>query len=363
MNNQADFALFIIFPVIALIASCFSPALVPARRTETARTVIDARGKAVELQLPYRGSVIYSGIAMPDYLLVTQSPETLLDTFSFGGTRTSHSLLPKIYPQLSKVPVLVFERAQSIETMLLQKPSAVFTWTFETSQLERFGLPALGLKTASEADALKRTAIYADALGKTQRGQDVVQSYGERFQALAAELRPEQITNKKRVLMLNRNGGIISTPNGHSMVWRRAGLREAYPFPAMRGTVNFETVLNIDPDILLLSGNLTPQEILSQPEWRLLRAVRNNSMYALLPGIAGQAWNIVDLPFYARWLAELAYPERLPSSLRCLMRETYRDELDYEASDADLDEALGMEQNEGSRGYKAFAAESSRLKQ
>lgn len=112
--------------------------------------------------------------------------------------------------------------------------------------------------------------------------------------------------------------------------------------------------LRIDPDILLLSGDLTPGEIQAQPEWQVLRAVNNENLYSLPPGVADHPWNIVDLPFYSRWLAELAYPDRLRPRLRLLMRKTYREELGYEASEKDLDHALGIKENSRSRGYGRF---------
>ena len=146
----------------ALVLALTPPALhVPADIART-RYVTDARGVRVPLHEPFSGAAIYPGIVLPDFLLVTRDPHALLNTFAFLYRSTTSVLLDKIYPELPRVPVALYGRATSVETMLLQKPGAVLTWTFVAGRLDAVGLPAVGVATASEHDAMERIWLYAE---------------------------------------------------------------------------------------------------------------------------------------------------------------------------------------------------------
>ncbi len=343
MRNGFGPLVVVAFPVLALVIAVRPPML---------RQNSDAPLAAQPAQ-PFHGAAVYAGIVLPDLLLVTQNPATVLNTFAFKSGPTPPTLLDRIYPALARVPVAAYGRATSVETMLLQQPSAVLTWKYAAPALSAVGLPAVGVATASERDAMDRVRLYARLVNEPGRAGQLISAYRGGFAALASELKPEKIGHKQRILMLNLNGGFLSSNNGHAMVWHRAGLVEAQK--RSFGSIDEESVLAIDPDILILSGDLTLPAVEAMPGLQQLRAVREGRAYRLPPALAAFPWNIVDLPYYARWLAELAYPDRLAPALRPMLRDAYARQLSYHCTERDLDHALGVEENRGAKGYTRFS--------
>lgn len=337
--------LVLALPAMALIAALRRPALSPAShpaqnmRRETSSNLS-------------RGAAVFAGIVMPDLLLVTENPALLLNTFSFKPGPPAPTLLDRIYPDLRKVPVDPYGRAASVEALLQLQPSVVLTWSSAAPALLAVGLPAVSVAIATEEDAMERIRLYARLAGELGRAEELIDAYRRGFAGLQAELKPEQIARKPRILMLNLNGGILSSNNGHALVWRRAGLVEAQR--RSLGAIDEESVLAIDPDILLLTGDLSLRAVQAMPGLRHLRAVREGRAYRLPHGLAAFPWNIIDLPYYARWLAELVYPDRLAPALRPMLREAYLRELGYRCSSEELDRALDMEQNRDTAGYERF---------
>ena len=220
------------------------------------------------------------------------------------------------------------------------------------------GLPVLGLNTATERDALDRAHLYADALGIPERGNQLEENYRSGFADVEHDLAATSIASRKRVLMLNVGpDGRMSAPLGHALVWRRARLVDALAAKQAGTSIDREAVLRVDPDILLLSAGLSPQQLLNRPAWQSVRAVRERRLYRIPPGIAEHTWNIIDLPIYCRWMAEVAYPERMPRRLRAEMRQTYLREFGYRLSEVELDQALAVAENQGTKGYGRFAQE------
>jgi iron complex transport system substrate-binding protein len=139
--------------------------------------------------------------------------------------------------------------------------------------------------------------------------------------------------------------------------WGRGGARNALGADAFR--LDAERVLQIDPDVILLEGpwsKLPPAQFALDPRWSTLRAVREHRVYRQPRGLDGFMWNVIDNPLLSRWVAEVLHPDRVRPQLREMMRESYRSALGYSVTDAELDEALAMNENSGSAGYERFRA-------
>ena len=84
-------------------------------------------------------------------------------------------------------------------------------------------------------------------------------------------------------------------------------------------------------------------ELLAAIDITSLLGLRDRALIALMgytfarvgaAALAAFPWNIVDLPYYARWLAELAYPNRLAPELRPMLQDTYARQLSSTAPSA-----------------------------
>ena len=332
-----------------------------------ARAVTDARGRQVSIPLPFNGSVIYAGVVLPNYLLVTRDPTSIVDFPSFfrlGGLQDQ--LLGRVFPSFAgQRGGLVFNSGNgNIETMLREHPSALFTWYFLAEQFEAFGLPAVGVRnTQQESEIIDCVRLYAQAYGDPDRAEQLIRAAHARKAALAHELGTLSDAQKPRILALylsaeGKIGGAYSARFVVNVFWSRGGAQSAMTSDRDTVRVDPERILQLDPDVILLEGPaaMSPANFARQPQWSTLRAVKTHRVYRQPPGLDGFMWNIIDNSLYSRWVAELLHPERVRSALRAEMKATYLDALGYAASEADIDGALAMHDNAESAGYERFRA-------
>lgn len=159
--------------------------------------------------------------------------------------------------------------------------------------MERVGVPIVVLLTRSVGEILANIRLVAKVAGVPERGEQVAAGFEERLarvtQRVATAKAPSTVMITGRLgngLMLVAREG---TYTGDAIV--RAGGRFALPGTAPIAQVSPEAILNADPDILLWAGSDKDlHELIAQPGWADLRAVRTGRAYAvsrtelLIPG-------------------------------------------------------------------------------
>ena len=127
-------------------------------------------------------------------------------------------------------------------------------------------------------------------------------------------------------------------------------------FEAKVVRVQLEVLLKIDPDIIVLerTSDVTPQSFCADRRWKGLKAVQTRRVYTRPPGIAFTTTGILEFPLYARWLAELLYPNLMQPELRQVMAANYKRTLGYAMSQEQLDQLLAVDDNRYSAGYGRF---------
>jgi iron complex transport system substrate-binding protein len=332
------------------------------------RRVTDSRGRVWNISIPFRGAVSYAGIVMPNYLLVTQAPDSLINSASFGArSGLSNQLLSRIFPAYARHRGTLDFRSGTgdIEQMLAVRPSAVLVWESLAEHFESFGLPAVSVRnTQKESEILDCVRIYAELNGTPERAKTLIDSARKENAELARELGPLTDSQMPRVLALyltadNKILGSFGAAHVANTFWARGGARSAFSASRDAMQLDAEKVLQLNPDVILLEGpaSPTPAQFALDPRWVSLRAVHERRVYKQPRGLDGFMWNIVDNPLLSRWFAELLHPDRVKPELRAKMKESYERLMNYQASEADLDEALSMAENRNSAGYERFAAQ------
>jgi iron complex transport system substrate-binding protein len=347
----------------AAIVAGRTPAL--PRPAASPRVVVDARGRAVPIPLPFNGTAMLFPPSIDDYLLTTRQGAALVAAQTLNRSAINDGLMGRMFPALHGLHTFLASNAAvapNVESLLMRRPSAVFVPAQVAGALERVGLPALGIvNTLDERWAIDRARMYAEAIGKPERGPDLLARYHARISAITRDLATVPAAPQARVLLLSIYGGAIygiGRHNALSDLVRAAGGANALDAP---GTIRLdrERLLLLDPDVVLLLNtwprSVRPGPFLRDPAWHPLRAVRERRVYRVLPGIEFFPDGLTSYPLFVRWLAELLHPG-LPTTLRAEMRATYRHEADYAVSEADLDEALAVVDNRGSAGARRFEA-------
>jgi ABC-type Fe3+-hydroxamate transport system substrate-binding protein len=366
------FAPFLCMALMALGLLRTLPSLPPPAHS---RTVVDAGGTQVQIALPFRGVVLTWASHPSQYLATTRAPETIL--IAGGPTQVSNrttfagSVMSWVYPQ-----VLSQDKFWDLRNLLRSRGpyaeiEAVFSYDAGAyigvqggpmPLIRHVGMPALYTDRLKERnndeEIFTQTRVLSALVGQPERGEALIAQYRQAYADLEQELQPASITNKLRFLTLEssrNNRKYLKLGNcSNDINVRRAGLIcVSQGFTGAARRTDGERVLAMDPDIIFQWES--PEVFMSDSRWCGLKAVRERRVYHL-PGHDSAPPVIFLGPlFWIRWMAEIAYPERMQPKLRQLLREGFMREFGYRVSDDQLDWQLYVKDNSVSAGYERFA--------
>jgi hypothetical protein len=119
-----------------------------------------------------------------------------------------------------------------------------------------------------------------------------------------------------------------------------------------------EDLYRLDPDVILLRGDGTPEVLFNDPAWQGVTAVKLRRVYKMPED---NPFNLpVDLTLTVAWLAAVLRPESNVNGLSTFASELFRDVYKKPLDDAKLRMLLETEANAGSYAYEAIVNGSSR---
>jgi ABC-type Fe3+-hydroxamate transport system substrate-binding protein len=307
------------------------------------------------------------------YLENTRAPETFANA---GGPQYriafGKSLMSKVYPQMlhddkdwDAAGSWWLKPKAGIEQFMAHEPGAylgALGYFGMVPILRGVGLPALTVdwNAGSWDEVQYQAARVEDSLIEhPERAEALIARYKQANEDLDKELQPQTITRRVRVLMIgaSSNGSSLSVTsyrNVYELYFLRLGLENAASKDLVGLRMDVERILAMDPDMILMDryGNETPQEFMRDPRWRGLKAVKEKRVYESFGQSPGGS--LILQPLYNRWMAELAYPDRLQPRVRQLLRDRYITEFNYRLGDEQIDKMLNVEENRGLPGVERF---------
>lgn len=331
---------------------------------EDARVIVDGQGKAVRTRRGPGEVDVFSGPGIGPYLMVTQSTSGLVGTRdTYDDLVTADPLLRRAFPDLAGVPrplSLHGPEAASTELLFRRNPRAIVTVPWAAELFGSYGLPALSIDLKGDDAALSNAArMQSEVVGEPTRGTELVARYDAALRAIAAETRG--LPKPRTLAIATEAGGITYYDRPlFPRLFEVAGA--AYAAPKGTGKLDPERLLALDPDvIILLPTRFTyPQsplpDFLSQPWARGLRAVRTRRVYAMPPLFVPLGSDVVQIPLYTRWMAELLHPDSLTRELRSQAVAAATRELGVTPTQREVDRALAVESNGGMAHYDRFGS-------
>lgn len=345
---------------LAILASAVAPALAPV--PVPAAMIEDQRGRPVEIEAP-AGRVAILNTALWPYLTLDEGERHIAAATSLVRRVVDRGLLGRIYPGARSIPTgisLDGTPMPDIEGLLAARPDAVLQWTGDNDAifiepLERVGLPVLGMIH------MRREEDYYDTnrmLGAVAARPDRASWLEQRYRRAALELardRPHP-ARPVRVLYLWQMEPIAPVDGSslYSKVIARAGGENVAAELTRFQSVDIERVLAWNPEIVLLfcCQARNPADFFQNRLWAGMEAVKNRRVYKV--PIAGTRFaDMVEGPLFARWLAELMFPE-MGRALRRQMQDAYAEIYGYALSEDEIDQALQIDANRGAAGYDRF---------
>ena len=273
------------------------------------RTVVDAEGTPIQIERPFRGTVLTWGAwGVGGYLESTHAPETVsMAGGPWARWAFARDVLSWIYPDVLKED-RVWDTAKGdqsrrakaeIETLFAYNPGAYLGNGGNFGMvpvLRRVGLPALYLsdpdpnKKRNWDDVMFATARVETALTEhPERGEALIARYRQAYVDLDQELHTSTLTSRPRVLIMGSSTRdkrwmyIKSIKNSYQMYLPPAGVLNAskgYTGEQQDG----ERILAMDPDMVFLVGRFGHALAVADPA-----GVHARSTLAWFEGRAGEA--------------------------------------------------------------------------
>jgi ABC-type Fe3+-hydroxamate transport system substrate-binding protein len=320
------------------------------------RVILDGSGKETIIPEPFPG--VITGVYTGDFLTKTHAPEAVL---KIDGPRARPrsdrklDLMWRIYARLVRNAAL-WDFPSDTETVLAKDAGGVYL--FGGAYFKEFGLTTVNFHPTSHYDVdevmFTITRVLNRMLGREERAEPMIDRYQREIANLAAELRLEAIPEKDRPRAL----GLVF--DGWDRVYGRGefdpmlGFRDpSVPFMALGRDSDAERILAMNPDLIVLFVGAS-EDFLRDPRWRGIEATQSRQVYTNITALNGYTYDMDGRPLAFRWEAELAYPDRLPPTLRDRVREHYQESYGYRLSEEEIDELLQVEINRGMTRYERF---------
>jgi iron complex transport system substrate-binding protein len=223
------------------------------------------------------------------------------------------SELLKGFPQLKEIPSVGTADTVNIEVLLALHPDLVITWSYKP-EVDDF-LVRRGLKVISVyPDSLEELYAVLDLCGRLFQKEDrarEIRSLMERsFAATASKVSKIPMENRRKVLCLWQKPTTVTGGTGlqHELIKLIGGINPAEGIQTLHPEVSMESIVSWDPDVIFIWGSARygPEELLSGPQWKSIKAVRDGKVFKA-PLLTTWAPTICSL---ALWMAWKTYPER-----------------------------------------------------
>ena len=305
------------------------------------RTVIDMRGD--EITVPADTSTVLTVNSVATQMVLMLGGEDAAATMGKGFNYGEGSLNASMFPGLADVPT--FSREDStVENIAAIGPDFVLEGNDDViAQLRDAGIPAAYISVTSPETIVEAVHIIGDALGgeADQKAQAYEDAYNEALEDTKARTADLSDDEKPRVLYMRSTEsttGANSMPD--SWITAAGGINAAAEagFDGSGAEINAETIMNIDPDIIICESQDVADQFLSDAAYSELAAVQSGKVYVAPFGTAVWSMGTAETLLQLSWAGTIINPDLFSDvDLDAVTSDFYQEFFGYELSQDELD--------------------------
>ena len=305
------------------------------------RTVVDMRGD--EITVPADTSTVLTVNSVATQMVLMLGGEDAAATMGKGFNYGEGSLNASMFPGLADVPT--FSREDStVENIAAIGPDFVLEGNDDViAQLRDAGIPAAYISVTSPETIVEAVHIIGDALGgeADQKAQAYEDAYNEALEDTKARTADLSDDEKPRVLYMRSTEsttGANSMPD--SWITAAGGINAAAEagFDGSGAEINAETIMNIDPDIIICESQDVADQFLSDAAYSELAAVQSGKVYAAPFGTAVWSMGTAETLLQLSWAGTVINPDLFSDvDLDAVTSDFYQEFFGYELSQDELD--------------------------
>lgn len=289
------------FTCFLIAAACIftSGFAVPGRVTYT-----DKLSRQVNVTLPVKRAVLLTTYELIPALGIWDS------IAATGRWSQSNDLMLAAGYDMSGMPSTGSGTDINMETMLKIRPDLVISWTFRSEQvyfMEKHGLTVISIYPDSMDELYDVILLHGRVFGKEKKAGYCISKMKEIFNTI--KTRSSRAKVKKRILCTGSRPTSVSGSSGmNNDIIKLIGAANCASGISPRNCeIPLEKIIRWDPEVIFIWGNATysADDILANPAWRHISAVKNRAVYKLPPW---STWSPRVAPA-TLWMAMKVYPE------------------------------------------------------
>jgi iron complex transport system substrate-binding protein len=276
---------------------------------------VDFRGKNIQISKPAERIVCLIESALSGLYMLGAERQVVgipANIYNTGVNRWYAPLDERI--RKKKLPAPGNWDFVNLESVIALRPDLVLIWSEQTetiAALEERGIPVFGILLKSKEDVYREIEALGELTGRRARAAELV-NYSktelERFSSrLPADLK------KTSVYYMWAQGNLETSCAGstvNDLISFAGGQNVCAGLTSEHMVTNLEKILSWNPDLVVMWYNerKSPQDILDDPQWRAVAAVKNRRVHEFPEVFLCDLWTL-KFQYAVKMVAKWAHPE------------------------------------------------------
>jgi iron complex transport system substrate-binding protein len=280
-------------------------------------TVTDFRGKQLTLERPVKRIVCLIESALSGLYMLNEEKRVV------GVSRNLYDKsLSSYYGRMDErirnrtIPSPGNWDFVNIESVISLKPDLVILWAQQTesiSALEERGIPVFGVFIRQKEDVYREMTALGKLTGNQARAEELLKY--TRDEILHFKERVGDIPSSRRpgVYYMWAQGN-LETSGGSStvndLINLAGGRNVSAAIPEEHVAVNLERVIGWNPDVIVMWYNerKDPSDVIRDPQWQLIRAVKERRVHELPEVFLCDLWTL-KFQYAVKMVSKWCHPE------------------------------------------------------
>ena len=281
--------------------------------------VTDFRGKQLTFQKPVQRIVCLIESALSGLYMLNEEKRVV----GISGNVYDKSLFP-YYGRMDerirnkKIPSPGNWDFVNIESVLSLKPDLVIIWAHQTESiaaLEERRIPVFGVFIKQIEDVYREMTALGRLTGNQVRADELVRYTRNEILRFQKRLIDIPSTRRPGVYYMWAQGN-LETSGGSStvndLINLAGGRNVCASIPQEHLVVNLERVIGWNPDVIVMWYNerKDPSDIIRDPQWQMIKAVKERRVYELPEIFLCDLWTL-KFQYAIKMVAKWCHPDRL----------------------------------------------------
>lgn len=334
MNRKIAFILALLMVISFSLTACQSGDVDEETEGAQTKTIVDSRGKSVEIEYPADNVVCLLNSGLNDlYMLGAAEVVTGIDQWTYDNEIT-YNLLKQVDERIANKTLPAVDN--NVEKIISMKPDAVVIWAGNEEQikaLEDQGVKVIGIQVNNFDEVYTKMEIMGQIVGKEDRAQEIIDY--TKAQLADIDDKTDTLTEDQKksgifVWGASKLDLAGSTSTGNSLLELCGVSNKAGEIDEEHFVAKMEDVISWNPDTIVMwnVADLDPRDYFDDSQWADITAVQDKSVYEIPD----------ELTFYCDlWTVKYAY------ALKYMAKNIYPDlfkDMDLETEKSDMVKTL-----------------------